>query len=97
MNTYNHRRIRPLLWGVAAAFALTAGAAHARPTDPPWPAVTPSGPPTCGKLWKAANHGPGTGAKAIYVVDRELAPCPREKAEKPTGYGGPRNTIPLRK
>lgn len=100
MNIFNIRRIRPLLWGVSAVFLLAAGAAQARPNDPPWlvpPAITPAGAPTCGKVWKPANFGPGVGPKAIHVVERDLGTCARDRMEAPvTGYYGPRNTIPVR-
>lgn len=100
MNIFNIRRIRPLLWSVSALFLLSAGAAQARPNDPPWlvpPAITPASTPTCGKVWREAGYGPGNGPKAIHIVARDLGPCPHDRTVEPvTRYSGPRNTIPVR-
>lgn len=89
--------IRPVLLAASAAAMLATGAAHARPADPNWfgpPVLKPT--PPCGKLLKAANYGPGTGPKQIWVTDRELGPCPKDKDQKPIErYTGPRNTIPV--
>ena len=98
MNIHN-LSIRPFLLALSAGFMLSAGAAHARPADPNWfgpPKVQPTAPQTCGKVFKPANHGPGTGPKQVWVVEHDLGPCPEDKGRKLIkGYTGPRNTIPV--
>jgi hypothetical protein len=99
MNTSSSRSIRPLLWSVFTVFALGTGTVQAGPPDFGPSAlrhVTPAGPQTCGKVWKPATYGPGTGPKAIYVADRDLGSCPRSTGEPITGYVGPRNAVPVR-
>jgi hypothetical protein len=92
------RRLPAVIFAIATTF-LFLGEAHARPADPTWfgpPKVKPLPPQACGPVWGPAGYGPAsTGPKAIWVIERDLGPCP--KTERPvTRYVGPRNTIPVR-
>lgn len=99
MNTLISRNTRRIAAATLLLSVLAASApASARPTDPGWfgpPEVKDR--PGCGAVWTPARHGPAiAGPKAVWVVRRELAPCPPSGERPVLRYAGPRGTVPIR-